>query len=443
MSRLLAGHGPILALLPFALLACEPGAIAIGDKAGDTGLADTDTTDTDDTDPSDDTDTTGDTDTGGPDDTGDTDQGPIIPTYDILVDCAGGGDFLTIQEAIDAAVSGDRIALAPCEYHERIDYLGKYLDIYGIEGSAETVIDADYGGTAVDVEGAESDFTRLAGVSIEDGYDPAGGSALEVHYASLKLEDVVFAGNGESYAVAMLTVGWVDMIDVVFEDNDILPGGQAIFADGGSLSATNLRADCGAGDYALWQHNATLLLDNELTCDAGYGLYSYHGELQVKRSRIEGGISGIYAYDELDTPSERAYVYNSVIGGGVEGARFEYMSVYLANNVFWGADAGVVFLANDPSSWLLSNVFVGAACGISTDAAYTAAYNGFWNTAAEGCGVTPTASVSGDPGFVAFPDDLTIAGSSPLVDAGYPDATWNDLDGTRNDIGITGGRWAE
>jgi hypothetical protein len=29
------------------------------------------------------------------------------------------------------------------------------------------------------------------------------------------------------------------------------------------------------------------------------------------------------------------------------------------------------------------------------------------------------------------------------VDAGYPDGGWNDHDGTRNDIGLTGGPWAE
>ncbi|MDP2312058.1 MAG: hypothetical protein Q8P41_04070 [Pseudomonadota bacterium] len=428
------------ALLPLFLVACEPGGITVGDKA-DTGIGDTDPGDTDtDTDVDDTGDTDpDDTDTGDTDDTG----GPILPTYDWLVDCNGGGDFTTIQAAIEAATSGDRIALAPCEYHERIDYISKYLDIYGLEGSANTTIDGDYTGTVVNVENAESDGTRLAGVSIEDGIDGTQGSALEVYYASLKLEDVVFAGNGESFAVAHLNVAWVDMVDVVFEDNDIVAGGQAIFADGGILTATGLRADCGAGDYALWQHTATLLLDTELTCDAGYGLLSYHGEIQVKRSRIEGGIAGIYAYDEEDTPSERAYVYNSAIGGGVEGARFEYMSVYVANSVFWGADAGLALLANSTTSWMISSVFTGSACGISADVAHTASHNAFWGNTADTCGLTATSSVTSDPGFASFPDDLSVDASSPLVNAGYPDAAWDDVDGTRNDIGLGGGRWAE
>ncbi|MES2641851.1 MAG: hypothetical protein V4850_20345 [Myxococcota bacterium] len=440
MSRL---HLVALLLLPVWALGCDPTGIELGEKPVDSGVDDTGSVDTDDTDDTD-TEDTDETDT--VDDTGDTDDTgtvPDLPDYDWLVDCNGGGDFTTIQAAIDAATSGDRIGLAPCEYHERINYISKYLDIFGIEGSANTVIDGDYGGTVVDVEDAESDGTRLAGVSIEDGYDPGGGSALEVHYASLKLEDVVFAGNGESLAVAHLNVAWVDMIDVVFEDNDIIAGGQAILTDGGSFSATRLRADCGGGDYAIWQHNATLLLDNELTCDGGYGLYSYHGEIQVKRSRIEGGIAGIYAYDEEDTPSERAYVYNSVIGGGVEGARFEYMSVYVGNSVFWGADAGLALLGGSSASWMVSSVFVNGACGISSDVPYTASHNAFWGNTTNTCGLTSASSVTADPGFASFPDDLTVDAASPLVDAGYPDASWNDQDGSRNDIGVSGGRWAE
>lgn len=430
----------ILALL----LACADQRIGLDKPAvDDTGASDTavDPGETGETDTAVDTDETGVLDTADTADTGQVD--PSFPTYDWLVDCEGGGDFTTIQGAIDAATSGDRIGLAPCEYHERINYLGKYLDIFGIEGSARTVIDGDYGGTVVDVEDAESDGTRLAGVTIEDGYDPAGGSGLEVYYASLVLEDVVFAGNGESWAVASMNVGWVDMIDVVFADNDIVAGGQAIWADGGSLSAAGLTADCGAGDYALWQHNASLLLDAELTCAAGYGLYSYHGEISVKRARIEGGIAGIYAYDEEDTPSERAFVYNSAVGGGVEGARLEYMSVYIANSVFWGADAGLVLAGGNTASWVRSSVFVGAACGISADVDYPASHNAFWGNTADVCGLDSPSSVTADPRFASFPDDLRPVGGSPLVDVGYADASWNDLDGTRNDIGVTGGPWAE
>lgn len=414
--------------LPLLLLlaGCGDSEIEIGDKpvdGDDTGVPDTAG------------DTAADTDTSDTADTADTDDGTLPPDW--LVDCEGGGDFLTVQEAIDAATSGDRIGLAPCVYHERVDYRGKYLDVYGIEGSAETTIDGDGGGTVVDVEVAERDFTRLAGVTITGGYDPSAGAGIEVAMAAVDLDDVVFTGN-EGWAIVHAAVGWVDMVDVVVEDNVVLD--SAIFADGGSLSATRVDVDCGAGVNALYQHNASLIADSTLRCDGGYGLQSYHGELDVRRSRVTGGLAGIWAYDEEDTPSERARIWNSAVGGGLVGADLQYMTVEIANSVLWGDDAGLALLGDSTASWVRGTAFVGAACGVRGDGArYDLAYVAFWDNAADTCDATATSTVTGDPLFVSFPDDLALGAGSPLIDAGPAGAEWADADGSRNDVGRYGG----
>ena len=41
---------------------------------------------------------------------------PAAPAGVIYVDCAGGGDYLTIQEGIAAASEGDTVLVAPCTY---------------------------------------------------------------------------------------------------------------------------------------------------------------------------------------------------------------------------------------------------------------------------------------------------------------------------------------
>ena len=38
-----------------------------------------------------------------------------------------------------------------------------------------------------------------------------------------------------------------------------------------------------------------------------------------------------------------------------------------------------------------------------------------------------------------FRSDFTLRTSSPAIDAGDPDAAYNDIDGTRNDMGGYGG----
>jgi hypothetical protein len=53
-------------------------------------------------------------------------------------------------------------------------------------------------------------------------------------------------------------------------------------------------------------------------------------------------------------------------------------------------------------------------------------------------GALAQGTLSGDPGLVDG-DPYTLAEGSPCIDAGVEDARYNDLDGTRNDIGPSGG----
>jgi hypothetical protein len=61
-----------------------------------------------------------------------------------LVDCAGGGGFLTIQEAVDAAAHGDTILVAECLYEEQVTVQGKAVTIQGAGSDVtELLWDAD------------------------------------------------------------------------------------------------------------------------------------------------------------------------------------------------------------------------------------------------------------------------------------------------------------
>jgi len=73
------------------------------------------------------------------------------------------------------------------------------------------------------------------------------------------------------------------------------------------------------------------------------------------------------------------------------------------------------------------------------------AYNNFYDVNAEHCdGVTVYSGSNGnlavDPRFTnESGGDYTLRSASPLIDAGNPDAAYNDLDGSVNDIGLFGG----
>ena len=423
--------------LATALSGCElNSSIQIGDKEYETGDADGDTDAVGDTDADSDSDT--DTDTGDAPDV-------VEPIPDFVVDCMGGADFDTIQDAIDAAVSPADIALQPCTYHERIDYIGKDINIYGIEGSGRTIIDGDEGGTVVDVEVREAGHTRLAGVTLTGGLDESGGAAIEVADSSLELEDIVIEGN-RGLNMVQASIGNVDMIDVVVSGNDFVDGGSAIYQDGGNLNVSYAVVDCDDGAQAIWHHVQLVLADSEVNCDAGYGVHDYHGEDYILRSRLYGGISAYYAYDnesteeEPDSPNERWYAESSVFGGGSIGADIRYMTLAVSNSVFYGADSALSMTGCDPSSAATSSVFADSLCGVTGDQNSAITYSAFWGNGADGCGLTVRPAVSDDPEFASWPVDLHLDPGSPLVDAGNPDGAYDDVDGSRNDIGVYGGQ---
>jgi len=433
------------------LLSCQgSGSFGIdkGTSGTDTaGASDTDTDTDADTDTDTDTDTDVDTDTDitiGTADTGPAGPPPPIPP-DWLVDCNGGGDFLTIQDAIDGAVSGDRIGLNPCTYLERIDFEGKALEIYGIDGPALTIIDGSMNGTVVNIENGEGLGTRIAGVTITGGDDDDDGSAIEVHEAHLELDDVILTGNGESNAVLYLNIAWVDLNNVQIFGNDVMDEGSAIWSDSGSLTIDNSDINCDNGANGIWHHNMLLLSDSIVQCASGYGMHDYHGEDSIRRSTVYGGLAGVYAYDkadlvdEPDSPTERMIIRNSHIIGGDIGADVRYMTGSFINSIFDGGDIGLYLLENDDSTWGTGNVYLNADCGVDSDLPFVSSYSAFWNNTTDACNSPVNAAVTTDPLFVAYPFDASVQVGSPLIDAGPPGVNFNDVDGTTNDIGIFGG----
>lgn len=72
-----------------------------------------------------------------------------------IVDHSGGGDFVTVQEAVDAACSGDTILIREGHYAENILCVCKNLAYIG-DGIGATVLEAAHSGPTVRIEGMPS-----------------------------------------------------------------------------------------------------------------------------------------------------------------------------------------------------------------------------------------------------------------------------------------------
>jgi pectin methylesterase-like acyl-CoA thioesterase len=137
----------------------------------------------------------------------------ITPTA--VVDCNGAGDFLTIQEAIDAASDGDAIEVYACKYDELVDFRGKTLRVFSTEGPEETTIDADGAGSAVVFRNGESVGTALVGFTIEDGDDPA----IDILMSAVRLEDLVFEDSTGDRTIDSES-GNLELVRVVLDDSN-------------------------------------------------------------------------------------------------------------------------------------------------------------------------------------------------------------------------------
>lgn len=351
-----------------------------------------------------------------------------------MVDCNGGADYTTIGDAIDAAASGDTIVVGPCTYEESIDFGGKAVRLQSSDGPESTIIQAD-GTTSVVYAGAgEADGTAIVGFTLTGG----GGTqraAIHVDFASLRLEDVVVTGNRGLAAVFSESAD-IEIAGSTFAGNrgslDVVA-----WADRGSVLVTDSTFECGSDSFGVFfSHGAGYVDRSTFACEDGWSVGSIHAVGGIFRSALHGGYSGEQEFDHYD---DFMVIENSYVEGVITQ---RYGAVWLRNSISLG---GVDL--EDTSSYTVieSSVLMEADCGVAIDSGQiTVRNNLFWDVDDASCGfadpVGRDGNLGADPLFVDLAGgDWHLAGGSPGLDAGPTDDGYEDVDGTRNDLGVFGG----
>jgi serine protease len=113
-----------------------------------------------------------------------------VPAY--AADIHVPGDYPTIQGALDAAVSGDRILVDPGSYPENLNFQGKDVTLMSTGGSAATVLDVPGGtGVLIGPAGTFQGFTVTGAVEYF-------GAGMAVSGTSTRIRGNVFIGNIEN-----------------------------------------------------------------------------------------------------------------------------------------------------------------------------------------------------------------------------------------------------
>ena len=319
----------------------------------------------------------------------------------------------SIGEAVAACSGGDTVRVAAGEWHELV-VLPDSVALIG-SGMDSTIIH-------------RNELSALPRVITMNGYCTVQSLCVNAAHPPTLICNAIDAG-GE-------ITGW-RIIDVNTIVNGAGYGGSGIsmFASYDCLvsGCIFLLDDSPWGVTGVWENNIVIGPAGLISNDFCAGAY------QIIRNNI------IYNAPVLfGSPRDSAIITNNIAVRTFGANPTEcHTNVLCENNTFCGG----AHLGLEPEVIKVNNIYMNTANRFARDSLYTS-YNCIWNPE-----VGDPDSVIGlfgnfaaDPMFVEDYDfrgdtifDVHLQYGSPCIDAGHPDPRYNDIDGSRNDIGAYGG----
>ena len=150
----------------------------------------------------------------------------------IIVDAAGSGDYLTIQEGLSAASAGDTVLVAQGTYtgalNRELDFGGRAITLLSDEGPDVTTIDCQGLGRAFLFDDGEDSLAIVDGLAVENGSADRGGAIL-IEHASPRIRTCRFQGcsSTEAGGAVLIDGGSPSFRACGFTDNTSAIGGAA------------------------------------------------------------------------------------------------------------------------------------------------------------------------------------------------------------------------
>jgi hypothetical protein len=167
----------------------------------------------------------------------------------------GTGDFVTIQEGIDASADGDTVLVHPGTYYENIDFSGKTIVVASLclttgdeSYKYETIIDGDQSGSCVRVASGEEEGTMLCGFTLTNGSglplypgDSANnGGGVFVHESQITISNCIitrnFVSNAGGGIFASISTIYLEG-NSIFDNRARVSGGGIFISSGGAIGS--------------------------------------------------------------------------------------------------------------------------------------------------------------------------------------------------------------
>ena len=335
----------------------------------------------------------------------------VYPALSATIDVPA--DQPTIQAGIDSATEGDTVLVAPGEYTEVLTIGAPSITLLSSGGDSLTTIFGSirYAPQTNDSSVIDGFTVKNAGVS---------GHAIESTMNHPRIFNCTLEGFwGQRTAGALDIVGGSCLIRKCrFIDNLMSSAGGAHI-----LMASNVVVDScvfqgnsggsmgGAIEISICKNvvfSNNLVVDNSVSAYRGGVVLCFcDTNVVISNNTIVGNHYSGYSDEST--------------GVGITSIRSDSIEIF--NNIIAFNDGSVAVSCTDslPSHRLEYNDVY------ANDSWYPSQYHG----------VTPgSGSISTEPGFVNWPEgDFRLRSRSECIDAGDPAPVYNDLDGTRNDLG--------
>ncbi|HSN87058.1 MAG TPA: right-handed parallel beta-helix repeat-containing protein [Thermoanaerobaculia bacterium] len=188
------------------------------------------------------------------------------------------GDQPTIQAAINAAVAGDVVVVAPGTYQENVNFGGKAITVRSSSGPAVTIVDGQQLGSVVTFATGEGRSSVLRGFTLKNGRSSSGGSGIRIQSTSPTIINNVITGNqGCSSGPGINVQGGAPLISAnTISNNSVQTGcsGQT----GGGINVS------GAGSAEITNNTIT---GNSATSGGGVS-FNAAGTPTLSNNRISG-----------------------------------------------------------------------------------------------------------------------------------------------------------
>ena len=336
-------------------------------------------------------------------------------------------DYPTIQDAVNAATSGDEIVVAPGVYtgtgDSVVDYLGKTLSIRSNNGPGLTFIDGQGARRGVTFSGGEAAGTALKGFTIQNGLAPSsndeGGGLWSSATSSPVITNCVVKESTAWYGSGMMIRGAATVVGCDIIDNHSYDDTSANSYGGGVYclgEATFIGCDIlNNGSY--WGGGIAFLASNA----------TLQGCTMAGNNAVQGG--GAYVRDFSPTLNSCTLAGNSAeYGGGLylfASASPGLTGTVIEDNFAEFSGGGVVCYQHGPTTF--------ENCTIASNVAPNG--GGFWVYLSQDtltlteCRVTDNdaGGIRSNTAIVTLEDTLVCGNVVYQIDGVWTDAGGNDL----------------